>query len=155
MPDYYIKVLQKAEDRRNIYHCGVDFYAIGRAILIYKYKKIYQGASTIEQQFVRTVTAQYQKTLSRKIIEQLLSFSLYGFYSKSNISASYLYIAYFATDATGLVSLAQKLDLDIENNADELALCSVVRLKYPQPINISSSWEFKYRCRYKWLEEHT
>ncbi|WP_369686225.1 transglycosylase domain-containing protein [Photobacterium kishitanii] len=50
-----------------------------------------KGASTIEQQFVRTVTAQYQKTLSRKIIEQLLSFSLYGFYSKSNISASYLY----------------------------------------------------------------
>lgn len=54
-----INFLISAEDHRFRYHTGVDPIAILRAIYIYiRYGK-YQGASTIEQQFIRTVTCRY------------------------------------------------------------------------------------------------
>lgn len=64
-----VNVLIIAEDRRNTLHCGVDTIAIFRAIKVRIFKKVYQGASTIEQQFVRVVSNRYEKSFYRKFRE--------------------------------------------------------------------------------------
>ena len=70
--DTLSKLLISGEDHRFFYHIGFDFIAIARAI---KNRVLYnkvEGASTIEQQLVRVLTNDYQRTFSRKIREIFL-----------------------------------------------------------------------------------
>ena len=59
IPGKFIQALVAAEDRRNAFHPGVDPIGIARAILA-RVGERRQGASTIEQQFVRVVTGHYE-----------------------------------------------------------------------------------------------
>ena len=68
-----IDILRVAEDHRQLLHRGVDPVAILRTIYLRLFKNIHQGASTIDQQFVRTITKRYEKTVRRKIREQILA----------------------------------------------------------------------------------
>ena len=72
----FIQVLILAEDRRNKLHRGVDTIAILRAIKVRLLENKYQGASTIEQQFIRVVTNRFEKTFYRKLREQILAILL-------------------------------------------------------------------------------
>lgn len=69
IPEFYTEYLVAAEDHRSRFHCGIDQVGILRAI----YKRLFdaeiQGASTIEQQFVRVVTGDYSHSLQRKLKE--------------------------------------------------------------------------------------
>lgn len=71
-----IDTLRLAEDHRQLLHRGVDPVAILRTIYLRLFKNIHQGASTIDQQFVRTITKRYEKTVRRKIREQIWLFLL-------------------------------------------------------------------------------
>ena len=71
--DTLSKLLISGEDHRFFYHLGFDIIAIARAV---RNRLLYgriEGASTIEQQLVRVLTNEYQRTFSRKIKEILLA----------------------------------------------------------------------------------
>ena len=67
VPDLFIAALVRAEDRRNEVHCGVDPLAMIRALSVRVQSGTIQGASTIEQQFVRVISGRYERSLMRKL----------------------------------------------------------------------------------------
>jgi membrane carboxypeptidase/penicillin-binding protein len=154
-----VDYLISAEDHRYNYHIGFDLIAIIRAIrnrIIYRKQ---EGASTIEQQLVRTIIGKYEKTLNRKLREIFLAFSLKLFIDKKTIAIIYLNIAYYGTNYKGLDRILKKFNLikgDLIN--DNTCAEIVSRLKYPEPTTKSNRSELinnrrKYLLRL--YEKHT
>ncbi|MBK8089148.1 MAG: transglycosylase domain-containing protein [Chitinophagaceae bacterium] len=136
--DLLKNILISGEDHRFRYHMGFDIIAIIRAIknrLLYKKK---EGASTIEQQLVRVLTNNFERTFKRKIKEILLATTLRYIIPRKSIPSAYLQIAYYGTNMIGLKAALKKLkipaseDLSVENAAEIVA-----RIKYPEPRIIS------------------
>lgn len=122
--DYYYHVLVTAEDHRNPIHYGIDPIAIIRCIYLQLTKKIIQGGSTIEQQLVRTLTGRYEKTLRRKLREQIIAILLNETVrNKNEIGKAYLHCAYFGHAKEGFLNLS----ISDRKDASEL----IARLKYP------------------------
>ncbi|MGL5423658.1 MAG: transglycosylase domain-containing protein [Serratia fonticola] len=122
--DYYCHVLVTAEDHRNPIHYGIDPIAIIRCIYLQLTKKIIQGGSTIEQQLVRTLTGRYEKTLRRKLREQVIAILLTKIVrNKNEIGKAYLHCAYFGHAKEGFLNLS----ISDRKDASEL----IARLKYP------------------------
>lgn len=129
-----VKFLVIGEDHRFYKHRGYDIIAICRAI---RNKCIYnktEGASTIEQQLVRVLTNQYERTLKRKAKEIVLATKLKKILSKKQIALLYLSLAYYGTGKQGLKRIlqSQKLTIDDELN-NEVCAGIIARLKYPEP----------------------
>jgi membrane peptidoglycan carboxypeptidase len=128
------KLLISGEDHRFYHHIGFDFIAIIRAVrnrIIYR--KI-EGASTIEQQLVRVLTNEFDKTFARKIQEILLATTVSSIVPKSEIPKIYLNVAYYGTGMKGLTQTYSKLGItDKETLPIEQAAEIVSRIKYPQP----------------------
>lgn len=148
----FIQVLILAEDRRNKLHRGVDTIAILRAIKVRLLENKYQGASTIEQQFIRVVTNRFEKTFYRKLREQILAILLDKKAEKYNISKSYLLIAYYGYNLTGL-SAIKKICIDINKVDITTAIEIISRLKYPQPKNINNIWLSKKNKRVLYIKK--
>ncbi len=143
-----IQCLYFGEDKRGQSHLGVDYIGVFRAILSIARGQL-QGASTIEQQFVRTVIGRYERTLKRKLLEQLLSHLVCLRLTKLQIAESYLSIAFFGTHMQGVVSLCDRLtpkSYDLSFYAGVVA-----RLKYPQPKRESQAWATKHLNRTEWI----
>lgn len=145
-----IHTLIIAEDRRNSLHCGIDPIAIVRAIWARLFKDSIQGASTIEQQFVRVALGRYEKTITRKIREQLLAISLCKRTDKEKIAATYLSIAFYGTKLVGLEGVSKLCNSPIENISYYDAIRIVSRLKYPEPSKNKERWNTRheFRCEY-------
>lgn len=128
------KLLISGEDHRFYYHIGFDFIAINRAV---RNRIIYQkveGASTIEQQLVRVLTNDFDRTFKRKIQEILLSTTISSMIPKCAIPKIYLNIAYYGAGMNGLNQTLSKLGIiDRETIPIEQAAEIVSRIKYPQP----------------------
>ena len=148
----FIQVLILAEDRRNKLHRGVDTIAILRAIKVRLLENKYQGASTIEQQFIRVVTNRFEKTFYRKLREQILAILLDKKAEKYDISKSYLLIAYYGYNLTGL-SAIKKICIDINKVDTTTAIEIISRLKYPQPKNINNIWLSKKNKRVLYIKK--
>ncbi|MDA8485967.1 transglycosylase domain-containing protein [Pseudomonas resinovorans] len=127
--DSLLRSLFAAEDHRNSLHFGVDPIAIVRALIIRVLKRKKQGASTIEQQFVRTVTARYERTPRRKVREQVLATMLAQEFSKKDIAVSYLACAFYGSGLIGFDGI-KKIRGDEEGGVDEVI---VAYLRYPKP----------------------
>ena len=97
LPFQFLSSLIVAEDHRNALHPGIDPIAIIRAIYIWLRFGQIQGASTIEQQFVRTVSGRHEKKISRKIREQIIAVAVSRRRSKFQIATAYLSIAFYGT----------------------------------------------------------
>lgn len=134
------KILISGEDHRFHYHIGFDFIAIMRAVRNrICYKKI-EGASTIEQQLVRVLTNDFERTFKRKIQEILLSTTVSSVIPKNAIPKIYLNVAYYGTGMDGLDQTFSKLGIvDRESIPLEQAAEIVSRIKYPQPSNPSQN----------------
>ena len=148
----FIQVLILAEDRRNKLHRGVDTIAILRAIKVRLLENKYQGASTIEQQFIRVVTNRFEKTFYRKLREQILAILLDKKAEKYDISKSYLLIAYYGYNLTGL-SAIKKICIDINKVDITTAIEIISRLKYPKPKNINNIWLSKKNKRVLYIKK--
>lgn len=129
-----VDFLISAEDHRFHYHLGFDVIAIIRAI---RNKVLYnknEGASTIEQQLVRTITCDFERSFIRKTKEIIFAFSLKQLADKRSLALIYLNIAYYGTDYENLDKILQRFNL---KKGDFLSreTCSeiVSRLKYPEP----------------------
>lgn len=143
-----IDFLISAEDHRFRYHTGVDPIAILRAIYVYIRYGRYQGASTIEQQFIRTVTCRYERTKLRKFREQLLALLLdFHIKDKDLIARSYINVAFYGSGLNGLNSFLVRKQLNIITLTEDDMLALVSRLKYPEPLIYSDKWHSKILAR--------
>jgi hypothetical protein len=136
------------EDRRYFSHPGVDVLSLlrefGKAMTLRRYG----GASTIEMQFVRTVTGYRQNTLHRKLYEMLLAMTVRKRYSKIELLRAYLACAFFGS---GLIGADATAALMFGKNArklrpDEAAVVAAM-LARPRPLLAPASWETKVRRR--------
>ena len=74
VPSIFWKALIGIEDVRFLFHRGIDFKSIARAIWIdLKMGKLVQGGSTITQQLVKNLYFSNEKTLVRKIKELIIA----------------------------------------------------------------------------------
>ena len=90
VPSIFWKALIGIEDIRFIFHRGVDFRSIARAIWIdLKMGKLVQGGSTITQQLVKNLYFSNEKTLVRKIKELIIAIYIEKNFSKDKILETY------------------------------------------------------------------
>lgn len=147
LDDEIIEVLYLAEDHRSDFHYGIDHYAMLRAIYFTHVKKEFQGASTVAQQFVRVITGRYERTLFRKLREQLLAVLITYEFNNKIIGTAYLNIAFLGSGMNGLTGFLRrkKILLGQLNTLEKIKIVS--RLKYPQPIKNKKIWSCKMKVR--------
>ena len=91
------------EDKRFYSHFGVDFRAMGRALIQnLKNQRITSGGSTISMQVMRLARGGRRRTILLKSIETILSFRLEFKYSKREILSLYASNAPFGGNVVGL-----------------------------------------------------
>ncbi|HEX4838478.1 MAG TPA: transglycosylase domain-containing protein [Solirubrobacteraceae bacterium] len=97
------------EDKRFASNPGIDIRGIARAFLQdVLHKGTVQGASTIEQQFVKNaLQAQTHRTLFEKLREAALAYQLAHKWSKEKIITEYLNTIYFGNGAYGIEAAAR------------------------------------------------
>jgi penicillin-binding protein 1A len=97
------------EDKRFQTNSGVDIRGIVRAFVQdVQHKGNLQGASTIEQQFIKNaLQAQSHRTIFEKLRETALAYQLSHKWSKEKIIAAYLNTIYFGNGAYGIEAAAQ------------------------------------------------
>ncbi len=109
VPQPVINAVISVEDKRFYHNSGIDIRGIGRAILAdVLHGGAVQGASTIEQQFVKNVLqAQSHRTIFEKLREAALAYHLSRRWPKNKIITEYLNTIYFGNGAYGIESAAQ------------------------------------------------
>lgn len=127
------QLLVSGEDHRHAWHPGFDVVAIGRALWRCTVHGSREGASTIEQQLVRTITGRYERTIQRKLNEIVLATLVAQSFPKGILPAVYLEVAYYGWRMNGYRQACQRLGVrpDSMTLADAAGL--VARLKYPEP----------------------
>lgn len=148
IPDTFVIYLVAAEDHRFYFHHGIDQIAILRAIYVKKLKNKYQGASTIEQQFVRVITGRYEKTKQRKFREQLLALLLDGVIrDKNSIAKTYLEVAFYGSGLEGIQQFIKRKKCTLSGLSVDDSVELIARLKYPEPLIAPESWKVKIQSR--------
>ena len=125
-----LRALIIAEDHRYLWHYGVDFFGICRATIQSCYG-VLQGASTIEQQLIRTLTGCYEVSIMRKMKEILLAATLINAFEKKEIIFVYLYQAYFGAKRAGILSIMEMYDPSGFQTLSHYCAWIVAHLKYP------------------------
>lgn len=139
------------EDRRYFSHMGVDYFSFLRDFWRMATFRKHGGFSTIEMQFVRTVTSRYERTIKRKLYEILLAFICNWRFKKTDMLESYLRIAYFGTNYCNYIDISGEIfkkwpsDLS-QQEAAMIAACLV----YPMPRSPNSEWNRKIQRRSKY-----
>ena len=97
------------EDKRFYSNNGVDIRGVARAFFQdFRHKGTVQGASTIEQQFIKiALQAQSHRTIFEKLRESALAYQLSHKWSKDKIITAYLNTIYFGNGAYGIEAAAQ------------------------------------------------
>jgi penicillin-binding protein 1A len=112
-PDQIPQIVKEAvisiEDKRFESNSGIDIRGIGRAFVQdILHKGSVQGASTIEQQFIKNaLQAQSHRTIFEKLREAALAYQLSHKWSKDKIITAYLNTIYFGSGAYGIEAAAQ------------------------------------------------
>lgn len=151
IPHRFVATLIVAEDHRNSLHPGVDPIAILRAIVVFVRTGRLQGASTIEQQFVRVVLHCYERTFKRKFREQLLAIALAKYRPKEHIAMSYLAMAYYGTGKRGISALRSEIKKELSFAEQKQINYMVAKLKYPEPSIKTEVWEEKVGKRASYI----
>lgn len=138
------------EDKRFYHHYGHDILSICRAFLNNITNKRIQGASTIEQQIVRTLLGKTELTYKRKLLEIILSTELTDSFSKEEIINLYLCCYVFSKNLIGVKALCENDNYNIENLSNK-EICEIVaRFKYP---NITKANYIKFLKRVRAIDK--
>ena len=126
IPDHIKQATITAEDINFTRHIGIDFRGIARALV----KNVAagdfsQGGSTITQQLVKNSILGPEKTIRRKIREQILALLLERAYSKDEILAFYLNQIPYGSNAYGIATAA---DFYFNKKPAELSLAQASTL---------------------------
>lgn len=132
LPSVLTKMLVLAEDRRFYSHSGVDALAVAAIAWRFVRTRRISGASTIEQQLVRTLTGRKERTLHRKLCEMLLAYGLSYQRDKSELAAMYLAVAYFGWRMNGVEDACRRLNIELDKITAHQAASLIARLKYPE-----------------------
>jgi len=109
IPQVVKEAVISIEDKRFRENSGIDVRGIARAFFQdLLHKGAIQGASTIEQQFVKNaLQAQAHRTIFEKLREAGLAYQLAHKWSKERIITAYLNTIYFGNGAYGIESAAR------------------------------------------------
>ena len=109
IPQIVKEAVVSIEDKRFQTNSGVDVRGIARAFVQdILHKGSVQGASTIEQQFIKNaLQAQSHRTIFEKLREAALAYQLSHKWSKEKIVTAYLNTIYFGNGAYGIEAAAQ------------------------------------------------
>ena len=109
IPQIVKEAVISIEDKRFENNSGVDIRGIVRAFIAdLRHKGNVQGASTIEQQFIKNaLQAQSHRTILEKLREAALAYQLSHKWSKEKILTAYLNTIYFGNGAYGIESAAR------------------------------------------------
>jgi len=113
MPTQIPSIVKEAvisiEDKRFYNNSGIDIRGIARAFIQDAlHQGSVQGASTIEQQFIKNaLQAQSHRTIFEKLREAALAYQLSHKWSKDKIITAYLNTIYFGNGAYGIESAAE------------------------------------------------
>lgn len=132
-PETICWALVAGEDSRFFVHPGFDVSAILRAAWQLVWFGRIQGASTIEQQLVRTITRDYRRTFSRKFTEIILAACVQEILSKREILDAYLRVAHFGWGMDGITRACRVLGYSLSKICPIEAASLIARLKYPEP----------------------
>lgn len=128
-----VAALVLGEDHRFYRHGGIDPIGMLRAVWRLIASGIVEGASTLEQQFVRTLLGDYRLSLARKFKEIILASRLYRIIDKESIPVAYLTVAHFGWGMDGLARAATRLGIDLKSLAPDQVADLIARIKYPEP----------------------
>ena len=151
IPTRFVVTLVAAEDHRSSIHPGVDPIAMLRALLVLVRAGKIQGASTIEQQLVRVVLARYEKTIRRKLREQLVAVALSRKRSKVQIAKAYLGNAFYGSGLYGLSALTYACNPTLETTSQDSISHVIARLKYPEPLSPTIEWRQRVKNRVQYI----
>lgn len=102
VPVKFKNCIMAFEDKRFDRHFGIDFLAMGRAIIQnLKAKSVVSGGSTLTMQVIR-LSRKQNRTIWQKLLEIILAFRLELSYSKSEIMGLYAANAPFGSNVVGL-----------------------------------------------------
>jgi penicillin-binding protein 1A len=132
-PESLVRAVVAAEDRRFFRHRGIDLSAIIRALWKFLTSRTLSGASTIEQQLVRTLRGRYEISLNRKLSEIAIAIAISRKFDKRVIANVYCNVAYLGWRATGMKQAASRLGLDIFALSEREAATLAAMLKLPMP----------------------
>lgn len=118
------------EDRRFHFHLGVDLIAIIRALCFTLFLRKLQGASTISQQLVRTITKQKKISLKRKLREAVLACIISKNFTKAEILNAYFDLYEF-DGCFGLRKLCKQEKLNIDQLTNIECIQIATRFKFP------------------------
>src|SRR6478672_1990721 len=109
IPQIVKEAVISIEDKRFASNSGIDIRGIARAFIADIRKKGgVQGASTIEQQFIKNaLQAQSHRTIFEKLREAALAYQLSHKWSKDKILTAYLNTIYFGNGAYGIEAAAE------------------------------------------------
>jgi len=109
IPQIVKEAVISIEDKRFETNSGIDIRGIARAFVQdIRHKGNVQGASTIEQQFIKNaLQAQSHRTIFEKLREAALAYQLSHKWSKEKIITAYLNTIYFGNGAYGIEAAAQ------------------------------------------------
>ncbi|RLA83099.1 MAG: penicillin-binding protein [Epsilonproteobacteria bacterium] len=126
IPPRIIEALVAIEDTQFFEHNGINTEAISRAIIKdVKLMKLAEGASTLTQQLVKTMSLTRDKKLVRKVKEILLALRLESLLTKEEIIERYLNQVYFGHGYYGIKTAAQGY---FHKHLDELTLKEIALL---------------------------
>jgi membrane peptidoglycan carboxypeptidase len=131
--DPLVDMLVVAEDHRFWNHNGIDLAAICRALYHILARGQLQGASTIEQQLVRTLTGYRKLSVKRKVREMVLACVLKDLLGKREIAVLYLCCAYYGWRMNSLPQACHRMGFSMKTLSRDQAAELVARLKYPEP----------------------
>jgi len=151
--ELFLRILESAEDHRYRDHWGIDPIAIVRAIRNLLLGRRLEGASTIEQQYVRTCTGNRKISLVRKCEEVTVSILLALSSDKNDIAHSYICCAYFGEGLCGYKSVISALWSEESDSSTDLYRAAVViaMLKRPKPIGDSAKWKIALQNRANYI----
>ena len=108
LPEYLKKALVASEDGAFYRHHGVNWRALGRAMLVnVRRLRLTQGGSTLTQQLAKVMFTTRKRTAGRKVFELFCARKLEEKFTKDQILLMYLNFAYFGRGCFGVEAAAQ------------------------------------------------
>lgn len=107
VPAKVIYATLAAEDKRFYEHSGVDYWAMGRAVLSTVSGKRTEGASTLTMQIAKRVYTSTAKTFDRKVQDMALATMIERQLSKEQILELYLNQVFYGSGAYGVSAAAE------------------------------------------------
>ncbi|WP_169081613.1 transglycosylase domain-containing protein [Paenibacillus sp. PL91] len=126
IPKQLLNAIVATEDQRFYEHSGIDFFAIGRAVVKDVIaRSAVEGASTITQQLAKNVFLTADKTFFRKATEASIAVALENKMSKEEILGMYLNRIFFGKRVHGVKEAARYY---FDSDLDKLELWQIATI---------------------------